>query len=53
MTNSNLFDCITGRSAGFAPFEDAARINADLMKRIHNVGSVAHQSTDFGNFTVA
>src|SRR5262245_27510699 len=31
--------------------EDAAGIDADLTKRIRNVGSVAHQPADFGKLT--
>jgi hypothetical protein len=30
ITNSNLGGCMTGRSAGFSPFENAADINASL-----------------------
>ena len=30
ITSSNLVDCSTGMSAGFAPFEDAAGIDAQL-----------------------
>src|SRR5262249_374307 len=32
-------------------FEDTAGVNARLTKRIRNVGPVAHQPADFGNFT--
>ena len=31
--------------------KDAADIDADLPPRVCNVGSVAHQPADFGNFT--
>ena len=37
----------------FLALEDAAHIDADLTKRIRNIGSVAYQSADFGNLTVA
>src|SRR5262245_62452892 len=50
MTNSNLVDCTTGKSAVRA-LEDAAGIDARLTKRIHNVSSVAHQPAGFGKFT--
>ena len=53
MTSSNLLDCTTGRSAGLGALEDAPSIDADLTPRIRNVGSVAHQSADFGNFACA
>ena len=37
----------------FLALEDAAGIVADLTKSIPNIGSVTHQSADFGNLTVA
>src|ERR1035441_5754424 len=36
---------------GFRALEDAAGIDADLMKRIREVGSVAHQSTGLNIIT--
>src|SRR5207253_768046 len=36
---------------GLLALEDAPGIDADLMERVHNVASVAHQSADFGKFT--
>src|SRR5262249_26042551 len=47
MTRSNLLDCTTGRSAGLAPFQDAAGIDTELAKRIHDVGSITHQPANF------
>ena len=52
MTSSNLVGCTTGKSAGLAPSEDAAGIDADLTPRIRNVGSVAHQPAGFSKFAV-
>src|SRR5262245_1971042 len=51
-TSSSLVDCMTGRSAGLAPFDDKARIGADLTIHIRIVGSVAHQPADFGIMTL-
>src|SRR5262249_15545119 len=36
---------------GFGALEDAAGVEADLTMRIRNVGSVTHQSADFGKVT--
>ena len=33
MTNSNLVDCMTGRSAGFAPYEETPEAASALLKR--------------------
>ena len=38
---------------GLFTFENAAGIAAGLTPRIRNVGSVAHQPADFGQFAVA
>jgi hypothetical protein len=51
MTNSSLVDCTTGRSAGLATLEDAAGIDADVMKDVREVGSVAHQTAGCHKFT--
>src|SRR5262245_6481103 len=37
--------------SGLGTFEDAAGVDPDLTKRIHNVGSVTHQPADFGKLT--
>src|SRR3974377_1958477 len=37
----------------FFALEDSASIDADLMKSIRNIGSVAHESAGFGNLTAA
>jgi hypothetical protein len=47
MTNSNLVDCTTGRSAGLAPLKDTTSIDADLMPCFREVDSVAHQPAGF------
>src|SRR5262245_51793431 len=47
MTNSNLVDCNTGKSAGFAPLESLTGIDADLTKHVRTIGRVAHQPTGF------
>ena len=47
MTRSNLFDCSTGSSAGLAPLENAARVDADVTEHVCEIGSVAHQPADF------
>src|SRR5262245_42846565 len=41
MTNSNLVDCMTGRSAGFSPLEDASSIGTELTIRITRFLSAA------------
>src|SRR6516162_700820 len=46
-TNSNFVDCTTGRSAGITS-ENPAGIDADLMIRIRDAGSVAHQAAGHG-----
>src|SRR6516165_11485567 len=43
MTNSNLVDCSTGRSAVIGALKDAPGIEADLTIHVRDVGSVAHQ----------
>ena len=43
--NSNLIDCITGRSPGFSPLRIQLRIDAGLTIGISNARSVAHQPT--------
>jgi hypothetical protein len=52
MANTNLVDCSTGKSAGPRAFEDAAGIDADLMKHVREIGSVAHQPANCHKFTV-
>src|SRR5262249_16608983 len=47
LTRSNLLDCTTGRSAGLGPLQDAAGIDTELAKRIHDVGSITHQPANF------
>src|SRR5262245_14946716 len=37
--------------SGLVTLEDAAEIDTNLTKRIHNVGSVTHQPADFGKLT--
>src|SRR5213083_1041351 len=49
ITNSNLVDCKTGRSAGFAPLRDAAGIGADLTICIDRIDPIAHQAASRGN----
>src|ERR1035437_6818958 len=44
ITNSNLVDCTTGRSAGFSPLENSPNVNPSLAIRARYVGSVAHQT---------
>src|SRR5262245_12632254 len=51
MTSSNLVDRTTGKSAGFAPLEDATGINAHPTRGIRQACSVAHQPADFGKVT--
>ena len=51
MTNSNLVDCRTGRSAGLAPLRMLPGIDADLTKHVREVGSVAHQPAGCHKFT--
>src|SRR5215469_11074440 len=51
MTNSNLLACMTGRSAGLAPFRMRPGINTYLTIRISDVASVAHQPASLGIFT--
>ena len=46
MTNSNLLDCTTGRSA--LAIENAAGVDADLTEGIVDVSSVAHQAARLG-----
>src|SRR6516164_5613878 len=43
MTSSNLVDCMTGRSAGLAPFKILG-IDADLMIDVRDTGSIAHEA---------
>src|SRR5437660_11879196 len=50
MTNSNLVDCSTGRSAGLALLRMPG-IDADLTKHFCEVGSVAHQAAGCHKFT--
>src|SRR5271166_776680 len=47
MTNSNVVDCTTGRSAGFVPFEDLTGVDANLVIHVQKIGPIARQSTDF------
>jgi hypothetical protein len=51
MTNSNLVDCSTGRSAGLA-LEDAAGIDAGLAIHIGEACAVAHQSAHVDRFAI-
>jgi hypothetical protein len=53
MTSSNLVACTTRQVGRFLALEDAAGIDADLTKRIRNIGSEARQSANFRNLTVA
>ena len=46
ITNSNLVACITGRSAGLAPFNPSNILNAELAVGVDEVGAVAHQPTE-------
>jgi hypothetical protein len=39
MTNLNLVDCWTGRSAGSAPWGEVASVDTDLTKHFRGVGS--------------
>src|SRR5215471_5566179 len=47
ITNSNLVDCKTGRSAGVCTFEDMSSVDPHLAKHVRTVGRVAHQPTGF------
>src|SRR5262245_55914310 len=51
MTNSNLLDCTTGRSAGFAPLRTRPDVEPELTPCIREVGSVAHQPAVVGILT--
>ena len=44
MTNSNLVDCMTGRSAGFSPLRMRTDVDADLAIHSVSAGAVAHQA---------
>src|SRR5262249_27537199 len=41
-----------GKVGGLGAFEDATGIDADLTKRIRELGSVAHQPADLGILTL-
>jgi hypothetical protein len=41
MTNSNLVDCVTGRSAGFVPLRTGVTPNVTIHLQI--IGPIAHQ----------
>ena len=51
MTNSNLVDCNTGRSAGLRAVKDSTSVGSDLTKHVRTIGRVAHQPADFDNLT--
>jgi hypothetical protein len=47
MTNSNLVDCKTGRSAGLAPLKILTGVGADPTIHIRTIGRVGHQPAGF------
>ena len=51
-TSSNLVDCTTGKSAGFAPFRMRPGVDADVAICISQTCAVAYQSADFGMMAV-
>ena len=48
MTNSNLVDCSTGRSAGVLALENAPNVDTGLTISILDAGSVSHEPTRIG-----
>jgi hypothetical protein len=45
MTSSKLVGCSTGRSAGFAPFENLVDIHSDAAVLVREVHPVGHQTS--------
>ena len=52
MTNSNLADCTTGKSAGFSPFENSPSVNSHLAIGAGYTGAVAHQAARENKFAL-
>ena len=46
MTNSNLVDCATGKSAGLAPLRILAGLNTSSPPSIQKVRCIAHKTVD-------
>ena len=48
ITSSNLVDCSTGKSAGFAPLRNAGRVDAEAAMAIEIMRAIAHKSSSGG-----
>ena len=52
ITNSNLVDCTTGRSAGLSPLRIRPDVKSDLAIGVCNVIAIAHQPALCDEFAV-